>query len=280
MKIRLSPILLIFLATNPSSAASSFYSFATTSSPVTLTGSDDGTGNPITFTSSPITTGTGTAGADHGNQTISGAGPDYTGSVITSPSLSSPLTTDPNLMALIHAQPYADVGNGDAGETYHNAIGIHVHFTAPIPLATFAMIDFDGGREERREWGTSWAYNDVTMNSIAPNITLHSTTSLATNTGVNANALYPTLNAPTSLEFVELTVDANAAPDDLEFQAAFDYNNQSVTDLYFLYGAQGNATNNAQRSGVTGLALTVPEPSSAALLSFAFLTLLTRRRKG
>lgn len=102
---------------------------------------------------------------------------------------------------------------------------------------------------------------------------------MITDSGVDANALYPTLNAPSSLGFALLNVTEGAHPDDLENQVAFDYNGQIVTALYFLFGAQGNATNNAQRSGVSGLAVIAPEPSSTVLLALSALAMTSRRRR-
>lgn len=63
-------ILTSFTASHLQAQNSSFYFFATTFSPVTLNESNDGTGNPITYTSTSVATGTSTAGTNHGEQTI------------------------------------------------------------------------------------------------------------------------------------------------------------------------------------------------------------------
>lgn len=253
--------------------------------PVPIAGSDDGTGSLITYSSILIHGGTAQA-ATHGP--TSGSITDDLGG--TSPYdgtfFDSAVDGDPTLTTKISSVARRRIDGGMASD-YANYIGFHVTFSAPIEFFSFGFVDMDGNVSAgRNEWAGSFAYNSSTATTSIPTITLGDSVASAvapTGTTVDWSGL---TGAPTTFG-VAFNNDnlEGIEPSDPTGQVKFDYGGNLVTDMYFMFGLQGEPGSNGQNnSGVTGFAVleaanTVPEPSAAMLLGFGALLLASRRKK-
>lgn len=224
--------------------------------------------------------------------------PNFTGEVFTHAEAST--VSGPGLVGLttsLQADPRGSIDQG--GTTNHkNFVGLYISFSEPTQLMDFYALDLDGVQGNSNEWFTSFAYNDEEF--ITPEMYLSGNSLLDLKDGtthpyqwngvVNSTHSNPlnTYNVPESLQFAinsnTNTNLGNTTPDDPRTQVLVGYNTE-VTDLYILWGVQGeiNDGRGAQNSLITGFTLPigqqVPEPSSVALLGLGIMGALLRRRR-
>ena len=271
------------------SNAQSTFSFGPTgAAPVTIPGSNDGTGSAITYTSSLIsggnasaathdTPGSGSLPGTTGHSTGGGATP-YTGTFFD-PAVDG----DASLVTSIQSTTRGDIDQNIAAD-YANYIGIEVNFSAPISLDAFGFIDLDGSNPEQNEW--VGAFGTLNGATVIPTITLGDSANQGqrpASTNVDWSAI---AGAPTNYGVAfNSNATAGEAPDSPSTQVSFDYGGAFVDNLYFVWGLEGDGgnANGNNNSGVTGFIVdetaVVPEPSSAVLFGFGFLAFLSRRKR-
>lgn len=267
-----------------SPARADVISFGPTSgTPVGIAGSDDGTGNLITYSSALIWGGTAQSSTHHSTSgTITdslGHTDPYDGTFFD-----SAVDGDPTLTTLIASTSRNRIDGGIADD-YANYIGFRVTFSAPIEMFSFGFVDMDGDISAgQNEWAASFAYNSNTTTTFIPTATLGDGNLAAlAPAGTTVDWNLPGAPATYGVAFSNFD-NGNLRPSDAESQVKFDYVGNLVTDMYFLLGTQGtDGGNGRNNSGVTGFAVlepaSVPEPSSAMLLGIGALLLAKRRKK-
>lgn len=260
-------------------------------------------GSSITYTSTLIFGGTAT-GANHrtdaGNVsgtlgTFGGHNNTFFGSTnLTGSSTGTPayITTDGINSTLIGIGPNTapggldDVDNG-LNTGFADYIGLHLSFSSSISLSAFGSYDIDGATDRgQNEWNAAFAYNSLTATTVTPTITLGTAANPLVQTPNNAVNWAGITGAPSNYEVVYNNTTTNnlGAPDE-EGQVSYDFSGATVTDIYILHGIAAdreNVTNpqgTSTLTGLTGITLIVPEPSSALLLGIGcFATFLRRKR--
>ena len=156
-------------------------------------------------------------------------------------------------------------GRIDEGSTSacRDSIGFRVSFDTPVPVDYFYGVDLDG-----LEWKTSFGYRaDGTL--VIPAHVLPAVTELATTTETVDQTAWqaslPGVIAPSSLP-ITARINANSGggkdPGDHQHQVIYDYNEEPLTEIIFLFGenqdiAEGSRGDN--NSGLSPLFLNVPE---------------------
>ena len=283
-----TPICLLLLTPMLSAVTLSFG--PTGASPVSIAGTDDGSGGLISYTSSLISNGAASASTHlTGSGTLTnslGSSTLYDGTFFD-PSVDGSVGTSPNFLTTRIASDVRSEISGGASNDYENLIGFSVSFSAPIELFSFGFVDLDGeavgggGAFGGHEWASSFAVNGSTL--VLPSINAGPGITISNSATTNVNWTGLDANAPTTASVAIQGDDTgNLTPNDSRGQIAFDYGGALVTDLYFMFGInEAISSNGNNNSGVTGFTVVnpVPEPSSAVLLSIGAFGFLMRRKR-
>lgn len=249
-----------------------------------IPGTDDGTGNPIQYSSTLISGGTAVTGGGASGNHAAGSG-----TVTTTLGSSTPydgtfydpeVDGDQTLTTLIASSQRRDIDNGVA-RSYADYIGLHVTFTTVTEMSTFGLVDLDGSDDAGNEWASSFALNGAV--SVLPTVGAGNTDiTVVLGQAVSWGGI---ANAPANANVAWQSADVgNVTPNDPSGQVAFDYNGQEVTDLYFLFGVREETGRGGKNnSGLTGFTVfeaePIPEPSSAILFGLGALGLIAHRRR-
>ena len=212
----------------------------------------------ITATTEIVALGTGVAGNNMG---VTNASPAFMGGFFnpgdTGWDEANRTIGIPEDMTRIHVTAATSVTSGATTE-YANAVGFKVSFSSPIPVDYFYAVDLDFD-----EWKTSFGIdpsgNLVTpAHDISASANLETITPAIANTGWEADLGLPAGTIPANLTLTYNTPTVNVGPDDHDSQLIFDYNNQSLSEIYFFYGRTDVVPRGQGNSGVSALFLGTP----------------------
>ena len=284
MKINTKNITLVCFLVGSIAHGSTTYSFGPTGgSPVTIIGSDNGTGSAITYTSALIQGGTASVSThDTTSGTVPGGnlGGTYDGTFFD-----SAVDGDTAFTTSIESTRREDIDEGISGN-YANYIGISVEFSAPISLESFGFIDLDGDVSSgQNEWVGS--FGTLSGTAVIPTVALGDPTQQAQRAAGTTVDWSGIIGAPTSYAIAfNNNNTAGEDPDSASTQISFDYGGDFVDRIYFVWGLEGDETGGANgnnASGVTGFVVdetvSIPEPSSGVLFGLGGLVLLARRKR-
>jgi len=240
-------------------------------------------GNGVIASAQLVFTGSGAGASGNGDQGAWGGGPLNSGFDVTRDAGS-------NSDAIGIRALTASVSDGLAND-FADSIGFSVSFSSPTFVEHFYGADIDGqGPGTTGEWMMSFGFDGASfveptvLLDVASRLTADDqaiSTSLNTDLGLTGGQVIDT-----SIFVARQTTAGGASPNTGRNQALFVYDAQ-VTDLYFLYGAQGSHSgNDIAGAGVSGLFVAdpvvapVPLPAASLLLLAAIggLGAVARRR--